>query len=150
MYLERQASDPENHIDNKTKSILQAFFDTSKRPKGGAFTSWVGFLIAGSPLTFIENTQPLYYVASFGLTDVVRIILETEEDIDIDALGGRFNASPLHAAVFRDHLEIVKLLLERNANPNLPNSVGESPLYWARANDNERIQDLLRKYGATD
>jgi len=149
MYLEKEPGDPEYHIDSKTRGLLQEFFATSKQPKGGAYASWVGFLIAEAPLNFIENTRPLYYAASFGLTEVVRIILETEKDLDINALGGRANASALHAAVYRDHYDVVKLLLEHGADPNLPNYSNESPLYWAHANANDEMEELLFRYGAT-
>lgn len=147
-YLQREEGDPENHLDERTKEVLQTFFATSKLPSGGNFAFWVGMLIPYSPIQYILNTQPLYYAASFGLTEVVRIILDTEKDIDINALGGRANASALHAAVYRGHVDIVRMLLEKRADPNLPNVFHESPVYWARKNRNKEIEKLLCQYGA--
>ena len=144
LYLKREPGDPEEHLEERTKTLLQTFFATSKLPSGGNFAFWVRTLIPSAPANFVRNTQPLYYAASFGLTEVVRIILETEKDIDIDALGGRARSSALHVATYRNHYDVVKMLLERGADPTLPNNVHETPMYWARG----RVRELLKQYGA--
>src|SRR5208282_226632 len=113
------------------EELVLAFLATSESQNGGNFAFWVGMLIPGSPDHYVRNTRPLYYAASFGLTEVVRIILGMEKDIDIDALGGRANSSALHVATYRDHYDVVKILLERGANPSLPNNRNETPLDWA-------------------
>jgi hypothetical protein len=147
-YLKRENDDPEDYLDQRTKDIVQMFLATSKMPNGGNFAFWVGTLIPNSPLNYIKNTQPLYYAASFGLIEVVRIILETEENIDIDALGGRAHSSALHVAVYREHIDVVRLLLEKGADPNLPNNIGETPFYWASAHFDIDMIDLLKRYGS--
>jgi hypothetical protein len=144
LYLTKEAGDPEDYLMDRTKILLQTFFATSKLPNGGNFAFWVRTLNPSAPDDFVQSTQPLYYAASFGLTEVVRIILETEKDIDIDALGGRVRSSALHVATYRNHYDVVKMLLERGANPSLPNNRHEIPLYWAR----DGIEELLRQYGA--
>lgn len=88
-------------------------------------------LIPTSPDNHIQTTHPLYYAASYGLTEVVRITLDTEKDIDINQLGGWAQSSALHVAVYRDHLNVVNLLLARGADPSLPNNKDECPLWWA-------------------
>jgi ankyrin repeat domain-containing protein 50 len=98
----------------------------------------------------IRKTQPLYYSASFGLTDYVRMILESENDVDLNAMGGRAHSTALHVATYRNHIEVVKILLEKGADPNLCNESNEAPLYWAAINGNQEMQDLLLKNGATD
>jgi hypothetical protein len=148
IYLKKEAGDPEEHLTPRTKEILQMFFSTSKLPNGGNFAAWVRMLIPRSPASYVQNTHPLYYAASFGLFEVVRIILDTEKGLDINALGGRAHATALHVAVYRDHIDVVRLLLERGADPNIPNNVVESPMYWARANRNREIQALLEQYGS--
>ncbi|KAK0123929.1 hypothetical protein ONS95_008919 [Cadophora gregata] len=144
-YLERMPGDPDDYLDAKTRETVQAFFDTWSLPDGGNYAFWVSCLIPDMPLDYVLNTRPLYYAASFGLVDVVRLILLTEKDADIDALGGRARSSALHVAVYRHHIEVVKILLERGADPSLCNERMESPLYWAR---NTEMKQLLLKYGA--
>ncbi|KAH8817231.1 hypothetical protein F5884DRAFT_778825 [Xylogone sp. PMI_703] len=146
LYLQKEAGDPEDDYDPFTQDLIHRFFATHKLPSGGNFLFWVAMLIPDAPDAFINDTQPLYYAASFGLTDVVRVILETEPDIDIDALGGRHRSSAMHVASYRNHYDVVKLLLERGADPNLPNDLGESAMYWA----NREISELLEEYGATE
>ena len=147
-YLKVKAGDPKEHLTPRTKEILQMFFSTSKLPNGGNFAAWVRMLIPSSPASYVQNTHPLYYAASFGLFEVVRIILDTEKGLDINALGGRAHATALHVAVYRNHIDVVRLLLERGAEPNIPNDVHESPMYWACANGNREMQALLEQYGA--
>ena len=147
-YLKRGAGDPEEHLSPRTIEILQMFFLTSKLPNGGNFAAWVRMLIPNSPASYVQNTHPLYYAASFGLLEVVRIILDTEKGLDINTLGGRVHATALHVAVYRDHINVVRLLLERGAEPNIPNDIGESPVYWAHVNRNRDMQALLKQYGA--
>ena len=147
-YLKKEAGDPEEHLTSRTKEILQMFFSTRKLPNGGNFAAWVRMLIPDSPASYVQNTHPLYYAASFGLFEVVRIILDTEKGLDINALGGRVHATALHVAVYRDHINVVRLLLERGAEPNIPNDIGESPMYWAGLNGNGEMQALLEQYGA--
>ncbi|KAH7324057.1 hypothetical protein BKA65DRAFT_598554 [Rhexocercosporidium sp. MPI-PUGE-AT-0058] len=147
-YMKKEPGDPDDYLETKTKEAIQAFFATSTLPTGGNFAFWVGCLIPSVPFETIINTRPLYYASSYGLVDVVRIILLTEKDSDIDALGGRASSSALHVAVYRNHAEVVKILLERGADPNLCNMYGETPMFWAKTHGNTEIQRLLTRYGA--
>lgn len=51
-------------------------------------------------------------------------------------------------STFRDHMDIVKMLLEKGADPNIPNDDNESPLFWAEANGDKEMQELLLQHGA--
>jgi hypothetical protein len=149
-YLRKEHSDPDDYLEPRTIELLQSFFGTWKTPSGGNFTFWVGMLIPDVPYDHIRKTQPLYYAASFGLTEIVELILESEKDIEINALGGRAHSTALHVGTYRNHIEVVKLLLARGADPNIRNDTDEAPLYWAAINGNQEMQDLLIKNGSTD
>jgi len=55
----------------------------------------------------------------------------------------------LHRAAERGHLDVVKLLLEHGADPNVQDDEGETPLHHAAAwRDNVDIVRLLLEHGA--
>jgi len=149
-YLTKMPGDPDDYMESRTIEILQAFFETWKTPSGGNFTFWVGMLIPDVAYDQVRKTQPLYYAASFGLTDVVQLILDSEKNIELNALGGRAVSTALHVATYRNHIDVVKILLDLGADPNLRNESDEPPLYWAAINGNQEMQDVLLKSGATD
>ncbi|KAK6596806.1 pfs domain-containing protein [Botrytis cinerea] len=143
--------DPDDYLAPRTRKLLRAFLETHKLEHGGNFAFWIGMMMPSAigKESFVLRTHPLYYAASFGLADIVRIILDTEPDIDINALGGRAHATALHVACYREHYKVAKLLLERGADPDIPNVLGESPLYWARPNNPDgNMVELLLEHGA--
>lgn len=148
-YVNNGCAESKDYMDDGTKALVQAFFATHKMPNGGNFAFWVGLLIPEAPPHRVANTQPLYYAASFGLLEVTQLLLDTEKDIDIEALGGRHNSSALHVAVYRNHIEVVKLLLAHGANPNVSNCRGETALFFAVLIGNSKMIQLLRDYGTT-
>ena len=53
-------------------------------------------------------------------------------------------SSPLHFTVLGDNIEMARLLLDHNMNPNESNCYGETPLHWAyHMGSLEMIQTLL-------
>ncbi|KAK8903052.1 hypothetical protein ACHAPF_001425 [Botrytis cinerea] len=150
-YVNREPGDPDDYLAPRTRKLLRAFLETHKLEHGGNFAFWIGMMMPSAigKESFVLRTHPLYYAASFGLADIVRIILDTEPDIDINALGGRAHATALHVACYREHYKVAKLLLERGADPDIPNVLGESPLYWARPNNPDgNMVELLLEHGA--
>jgi hypothetical protein len=136
-------------LDNVTWHLLKQFFRTKETANGGNFAAWAVAFIPDTRLADIKYTQPLFYAASFGITSLIRKLLESDPDIEIDAPGGRYDSPPLHAAAYRNHSAAVKLLLEAGADPIAPNSLGESSLFWATVRDHIKVQRLLKSYGAT-
>ena len=54
----------------------------------------------------------------------------------------------LYNAVRESKLEDVKNLLDSGVNPNIENTQGKTPLYWAAFNKNDKIVKLLLNKGA--
>ena len=48
----------------------------------------------------------------------------------LNAIGGKINLTPLCAACFGGHLEIVKHILSCGADPNVPSQYERTPLFW--------------------
>lgn len=136
------------NLDEQTWNILQRFFATKSNPLGGAYGAWQKALAPDISPARAGRTQPLYYAASFGMTAVVRKLLEQVPNIDVDALGGRRGSSALQVACYRNYPAVVKLLLDAHADPLLRNDVGETCLYWAKRQKHHEIQTLLEEHGA--
>ena len=109
---------------------------------------WViDFLLAKKPDVNIANENgetPLYRAAYSGMIDVVRKMLQEHE-------GNPNKGSPLTGACHSQNVEIVYMLLEHGADPNLVcdiNSKQELPLFVAAAKDNSEVVELLLRYGA--
>jgi len=67
--------------------------------------------------------------------------------VDANYQHPEFLASPLVESIRRNHLEIAKLLLENNANPNIIEVWGkETPLSVAKKQKNNKAIELLKAY----
>ncbi|KAF5597611.1 ankyrin repeat-containing protein [Fusarium subglutinans] len=138
----------DRHGRHETSAL--AFCLSHKKAGGGNFNFWVQCLLPYSSRDTITATEPLYYASSFGLADIVASLL-TSEGVDVDAQGGRFESSALHAACYRGHVEIARQLLECGADINLCDSDGCTALFWAEKLGRSDIVDLLQdpKYAQT-
>ena len=108
----------------------------------GNFSAWVQLLLPEASIEFIGRSPPLYYAASYGLTVVVKYLIEAGVDLEVHA--GRYGATPITIASYRGHYDVVKLLLEHGANPKVVDySPGWSAIQWARNNRHFEVYDLL-------
>ena len=87
-------------------------------------------------VTHVENSiipgqinQPLHAAAMYGNLEMFKV-LENLSGIP-NNIQGHFGYTPLHHAVIRDRLEIVKYLLNANENPIIPNNQGDTPIHHA-------------------
>jgi Ankyrin repeats (3 copies) len=70
--------------------------------------------------------QPLYYAASYGLIGTVEALIAAGADVNVRA--GRYGGTALHAAYYRDHPEVVEVLLQAGADPTIRDLHGDTPL----------------------
>ena len=94
--------------------------------------------------TDLENR--LMQASINGETSKVKEILEYNVKVDVrDSMG----ATPLMMAALQNHYDIVKLLLNKGANPNIAtNKDGWTALIWAGRNRHYQIMKLLIERGA--
>lgn len=137
-----------SQFNEDDRQLVNRFFDTKSLPRRGNYGVWVQTLL-GSELDVaaIEATHPLYYAASFGLVPVVKAIIASDSNIDIDARGGRYRWTPLFVACFRHQYQVVEILLEAGADPYIRDTSGLTVFQLALAPKRRKLfRDLLVKY----
>jgi hypothetical protein len=134
--------------DNMELEQVLEFFSTHELERGGNFSCWVGCLYPDTDSDIIRTTKPLYCAAVLGMVGLVSMLLQSDMGGHIDALGGRHRCTALCVASYYGHTEVVRVLLEKGANPNTTDKEGFSCLFWARSRGHQECDDLLRKYGA--
>ena len=131
-------------LDDSLWSAMKDFLFSADVGRGN-FHAWVQLLIPSASSSKISQTPPLYYAASFGLTEVVQYLLDAGADIEIH--GGRCDATPLNIASYRGHYDVAKLLLSRGADPHAVDQDRQwSAIDWARFNNHKRVFELLISY----
>ena len=94
----------------------------------------------------------LSLAAQLGHADVVRLLLDAGEDPNrSNPEGFHSHSTPLHQAVWGDHLDVVRLLAARGARLDLRDTLYDgTPLDWAVYGGRTRIADDLRGRGAPE
>ena len=137
--------------------VIIKFFQTQKKPMGGNFVFWVSILFPQMPTMRMLESEPLYYAASYGLSEVIKGLfaegLISKKDSGgpwyIDHKCGRHASTALQVACYRGHEAVVDILLLEGADPNSRDDGGISCEKWARNQGYDRILEKLRDAGAT-
>ncbi len=87
--------------------------------------------------------SPLGTAATFGKTEVVRILLEAGAKVNFQNYEG---STPLHASAFFGRIEIVQLLLENHADQSIKNKAG-STAYESVAIPFEYVKAIYDQFG---
>jgi ankyrin repeat protein len=94
-----------------------------------------------------DGFTALHFAAFFGEPDAAGLLLE--RGAEVDALGrGWMTGTALHSAASRLQSEVVRILLEAGANPDVRQSAGWTPLHAAAMNGDLASLDLLLGAGA--
>ena len=78
----------------------------------------------------IYGVTPLSWAALHGHSEVARLLIEHDADLDVRNQDG---ARPLHAAAFLGHAEVVKLLIKSGADIDARDAKGATPTDVTRA-----------------
>mgnify|MGYP001078721198 CR=1 FL=1 len=78
-----------------------------------------------------DGDSVLTLACSNGYLDLVRLLLTTIPNIDIDDRGTKQDCTPLMEACTGGHYEIVELLLKSNASVNMQSTSGNTALHYA-------------------
>lgn len=91
--------------------------------------------------------QALALAAQLGYANTLQLLLDAGEDSDrLNPDGFHSHSTPLHQAVWANHLDVVKLLVERGARLDIRDTLYDgTPLGWAEHGNRKEIVDYLRK-----
>lgn len=94
-----------------------------------------------------DGFMPLGLAAFFGRAGATRLLLDGGADVHAVARN-EMQVQPLHAAVAARDIEIVRLLLDRGADPNARQQVGYTALMGAAGAGGDDLVSLLLAHGA--
>jgi ankyrin repeat protein len=105
-----------------------------------------------------DGFHPLGLACFFGHVDAARLLLERGADVNALARNEQIQTAAIHAAAASGdaesdettRYELVDLLLEHGADPNLEQGGGFRAIDAARQNGDERVEALLLEHGSTD
>lgn len=96
-----------------------------------------------------DGFTPLQLACYFNHEDVALYLLEQGADVSLVSQNG-MTIQALHAAATHGNPVIVRALLERGADPNARQMDDYTPMAEAKQNNDEKLIELLRAYGATE
>jgi hypothetical protein len=101
------------------------------------------------------KASSFYFLCANGKIDEVRQTLDAEDAPSIDELNKLQpnGSTPLHAATYYNHLEVVKLLLERDCPRNTLNRFGNTAYEEAETNEMRQLfdrDDALNRFHETN
>ena len=94
----------------------------------------------------------------FGRLNAARLLLERGADVNMLSRNEHIQTAAIHAAAASGETaadestryELVKLVLDHGADPNLPQPGGFRAIDAARQSGDERLERLLKEHGAED
>jgi uncharacterized protein len=105
-----------------------------------------------------DGFHPLGLACFFGRLDGARLLLERGADVNALSRNEHIQTAAIHAAAASGETgadestryDLVRLVLDCGADPNLPQGGGFRAIDAARQNGDERLERLLKEYGAVD
>lgn len=105
-----------------------------------------------------DGFHPLGLACFFGHVDAARLLLERGADVDALSRNEHIQTAAIHAAAASNEegtdeskrYELVKLVLDHGADPNLRQGGGFRAIDAARQNGDTRVEQLLKERGADD
>lgn len=105
-----------------------------------------------------DGFHPLGLACFFGHVDTAKLLLERGADVNALSRNEHIQTAAIHAAAASNEegtdestrYELVKLVLDHGADPNLRQGGGFRAIDAARQNGDARVEQLLKQHGAED
>ena len=94
-----------------------------------------------------RSATALYYAALCGFSELVSYLVKERQEDPMDTAKLGYHGTPLHAASYKGHLGVVRVLLECGADVNDP-AGDRTPLYAAYYGGQLEAMELLLQHGA--
>jgi len=94
-----------------------------------------------------DGFTPVGLAAFFGHASTARILVDADADVGAVARN-EMKVQPLHAAAAAKEIDIVRMLLDRGADPNARQQVGYTPLMECARGGRDDMVSLLLAHGA--
>lgn len=88
--------------------------------------------------------SPLILACYRGNVEVAEFLMDNVKDVNYKSQEG----TALAGLSVKYNKNLVEHLLKKNANPNIADSTGSTPLFWAVKFGNKELTELLLKYNA--
>jgi len=105
----------------------------------------VGLLLEYGADPDSDHGQALHIAATYGDIGMVAFLLDNGADIDRQSAFEQQTA--LHLASYKGHADVAGYLIEKGANPGLPNYQNDTPLALARKFGNCDCVAILKRFG---
>merc|ERR1711979_114498 len=89
-----------------------------------------------------DGMTAVFIASCKGHTEVARALLSKNPSLGMQTCG----SSPLHAAAYYGHKEVVQLLLENLANPTLQDKNGEDCAQVARYQGHDDVANFIEQH----
>ncbi|KAK4938758.1 hypothetical protein LTR10_020861 [Elasticomyces elasticus] len=93
------------------------------------------------PSEDLARARPLYYAASYGLTETLRSLVAM--GVDLNERAGRYGGTAMHAAVWRERPECLQILLDAGADCSIMDDNETTPPQLARWSGKKAICDIF-------
>ena len=101
-----------------------------------------------------QGETPLIVATRNGHIPVVRALLDAGADVNYRDIRDNGDPTAIYWAAFKNNIEMINLLLERGADPNIAGRGGATPLKIAKSKGNTQamvvLLDALGDYNQTD
>ncbi len=88
--------------------------------------------------------SPLILACYRGNVEVAKFLMDNVKDINYKSQEG----TALAGLSVKYNKDLVEYILNKNANPNITDATGSTPLFWAVKFGNKELAELLLKYKA--